>query len=369
MSTPATPLVDAEKTFDPAAFVRERNAAAHASRMPQATDPARPGLPEPAKPKAEEPAKPKAEEAAKVEEAVVPEPAKPEDHDGGQSGRLSRSERRRVNNLLREVGELKGRLSVYEEMGLKPESKTAKPGPAAEAEPKYDDFSDEDAYRRALIKWEAKQAAREEVDKTREELDASAQSQRWNAHLAEMDAKFAEDQKLIPDWAAIAEEAQDLEFTPDEHPALFAMLMRSDQRALVLHHFATHPKAFEDMLAVSSNDPDELIVKFHRLEGRMEDKYEEMKKQKEGKPKPDASPAAQAGTPQEAAKEPPAEPKDRTHPAEEASVSGRTAVDRDVHKPKPTAEVAARGGSAPPEEPPIGSAAWMARRNAASRRN
>ena len=97
------------------------------------------------------------------------------------------------------------------------------------------------------------------------------------------------------------------------------------------------------------------------MEGRIEKLYtkDEPEKDpaKEGSDK--KTPAAQAAG---------ATPKDRTHPAEGTVVThsepGRTTAERDARKPRPSSEVTARGGSAPPDEPEIGSAAWMEKRNA-----
>ena len=88
--------------------------------------------------------------------------------------------------------------------------------------------------------------------------------------------------------------------------------------------------------------PAEQIRAFHRLEGRLEKAYD----------KPEAAQATPekgktASTPQKL--EGRAEPQQEVKPA----------------KPKPSAEVAARGGSPAPDEPAIGSVAWMQKRNQA----
>ncbi len=165
-----------------------------------------------------------------------------------------------------------------------------------------------------------------------------------------MDAKFLADAKTIPDWDTVAaaagedEDAPQIDFVKDA--TLAGLIASSDERARILYHFATNPEALQSLIDLRET-PREIIKRFHRLEGKVEKLYTSTQQE----------PAAQAAETGKPAKE------DRTHPAE-GTPPGRTAVDRDVHKPRPSSEVAARGGSAPPAEPEIGSAAWMAQRNA-----
>ena len=158
-----------------------------------------------------------------------------------------------------------------------------------------------------------------------------------------MDEKAVADIALISDWDEVAKNAMDdedaPEFDPTQQKTLMALLSNSDVRAFALHHFAKHPNKLQEMLDLK---PAEQIRAFHRLEGRLEKAYD----------KPEAAQATPekgktASTPQKL--EGRAEPQQEVKPA----------------KPKPSAEVAARGGSPAPDEPAIGSVAWMQKRNQA----
>ena len=155
----------------------------------------------------------------------------------------------------------------------------------------------------------------------------------------------------IPDWADAAKAAEELEFNTSEHNGLLNAIAGSDVQAYIWYHFAKHPADFKKMFDVKEpvradfeteaqwlKAMQPLAASFKRLEGKVEVLY--------SKP-PEA---AQASEPKDS--------KDRTVPETRA-----TAADRDVRKPRPSTEVAARGGSAPPAEPEIGSKAWMDLRN------
>jgi hypothetical protein len=160
-----------------------------------------------------------------------------------------------------------------------------------------------------------------------------------------MDVKFAADVKTIADWDDVKKAAADDVDAPlvsqEDDPLLVGLIMHSDVRAFMLHHFAQNPQVFQKVIDLR-DDPNGQIALFKRLEGHVETMYSNSSKKE----------AAQAS---DKSKD---ESKDRTHPAEAAKPAGRNS-----DKPRPSTEVAARGGSAPPEEPEPGSAAWMARRN------
>lgn len=302
--------------FDPAKFMADRNAG-------KATD---------------KPAEAKPAEAK-------PEAVKEPEH--SESPRLSRSNRRQLNNAIREAAEARGELQAYRK--LMEEGKIAAPKPDAPAEliePKRSDFTSDAEYLRATQKYDKAVEAKTSTGAAAQEEQQKA----FRDHLTAMDTKAAEDMKLIPDWEKVAKDAADdddaPEFVPDEHPNLMAMLARSDVRAFVLYHFAKNPDALESMLDLTKT-PEKQISAFHRLEGRLEKEYASLQK---------AAQASEAEKPKE----------DREHLAEaepEKAKPGETAADRDVRKPRPSSEVAARGGSPAPDEPLPGSAAWIAKRN------
>lgn len=328
-TTPVAPAAEAEKPFDPKTFIARQNAAQAAKHNPPALSGA------PAKPETPAPAKP----------AEAPAAASPAEETGEQaSPRLSRSQRREHNRLLRELGEATGRAKALEELLAKTRS-DAPAGKEAEAEapaddpkPKEADFKDWKEFTDALSRWAARQETKKAVAANTESAKALEQ---YREHLRAMDEKAQEDKKAFADWDEVAKEASEdgPEWAPAEHPQLMALIASSDVKAYLLYYLAKNPKELEQMLELTKS-PTEQIRQFHRLEGRLEKLYEKS--------------AAQAAGDKA--------PKDRTNP-EKAEQAGATAVDRDVHKPRPSAEVAARGGSSAPEEPAVGSAAWMARRN------
>ncbi len=231
--------------------------------------------------------------------------------------------------------------------------KEAEPEAAAvEIEPKRSDFPAGEVgtaeYLRASQKWDKAQEAKTEAAKGTE----TAQTEELKTFLGEMDTKAAEDMKSLKDWDKVMKTAQDHEelpeFIPDEQPILMSLLARSDMRAFVLYHFAKPEnfEAFEDLLALSKT-PDQQIKSFHRLEGRLEKMYDADRSEK--------TEAAQAEPEKEKTASTPQKPQGRAEPQQEAQPA----------KPKPSSEVAARGGSPAPEEPAIGSPAWMLKRNQA----
>ena len=259
-----------------------------------------------------------------------------------EAPRLPRSVRRELNRLREELGAAKAEASLLRSLGVKPTT----PAPAEEdAEPQRSDYGTDAEYLRAAAKWDRQQEAKQQETQGK----TAQQTEEVRAHLKAMDEKAVADiEAYFPDWdevsAKAAEDEDAPEFVPQEHPQLFGMLSGSEFRAHVLYHWAKNPDALQSMLDLTGK-PTEQIRAFHRLEGRLEREYS-------GK---QAAQATKAETPT----------KDRKHLAD-AERPGETAADRDVRKPRPSTDVAARGGSAPPEEPAIGSAAWMAKRNQAA---
>ncbi len=324
MSTTVTPpaATEEQKPFDPKAFIAGRNA--NRETAPPVSIPEEGSKPpKPAEAHPQSPIPPvKAEEGAEgTEQAEGP--------------RLSRSQRREHNRLLRELGEATGRAKALEELLSKKETKPAAAETEVDPEPKEGEFGTYDAYSRALARWEARQETTKTLSKDKAQTE---QQQAFHEQIRSASTKAQEDRKEFADWEEVAAKAKEEgpEWKMEEHPIFTSMLVTSDMQAAVMYHFAKNPQDLETMLSLTSS-PDRQIAAFHRLEGRLE-----------------KAQAAQASE---------APPKDRK-PAEKPA-QGSTAVDRDVHKPKPSSEVAATGGSAPPEEPPIGSKAWMARRNQA----
>ena len=280
--------------------------------------------------------------------AAAEEPAAEKPH------QASRSERRLQNRLREEIGELRGRLKAYEELGMKPASvaPAAVASPVADPEPQRKNFASDAEYNRALGRWDARQEvakATERVEtKLTEREQQAAEMEQLRADIAASETQAQADIKeLFPDWEQVSKDVMDdpdsPEYKPADHPMLMMMIARSDVRARVLYHFAKNPEALESMLGMTKT-PDRQIAAFHRLEGRVEKLYD----------KPKVAQAAGKGQEERA-----------THPAEaNAGRSKQSTSESDARKPRPSSEVTARGGTAVPEEPVAGSAAWMAARNA-----
>ena len=298
-----------------------------------------------------------ATDQARREGKEVPKPATAaevvEESAAEKPHQASRSERRLQNRLREEIGELRGRLKAYEELGMRPGSvpPAVVSAPVSDPEPQRREFGTDAEYNRALGRWDARQEVAKATERVetklteREQQAAELEQLRADIAASEIQAQ-ADIKELFPDWEQVSKEALDdpdaPEFTPAEHPMLMMMIARSDMKARVLYHFAKNPEALEGMLGMTKT-PDRQIAAFHRLEGRVEKLYD----------KPKVAQAAGKGQEERA-----------THPAEANAGRSKSTSESDARKPRPSSEVAARGGTAVPEEPTVGSAAWMAARNA-----
>lgn len=311
MSTPAPPVE--EKEFDQAAYIKARNE----------------GLPKPV-------------DRVEPIEKAPPTEKKVEEQ---QPVKVPRHIRRENNRLREEAAELRGKLAAYEALGVKPNGEPAQPKGETDPEPQQAQFATEAEYMRALGRWEARQETAKQLSKRDEQTKEEKEAIELQNHVREMDAKFAKDKELIPDFAetaAAAIENEDLSYNAADHQLLLSMIAHSDVRAFMLHHFAKEPAVFQKMLAFKDDD-NGLIAAFKRLEGRVELMYS---KQEPKEKAPEAPPKAKA------------EAKERTGPENTEQARAPKAL------PRPSTEVAARGGTAPPEEPIPGTKAWMEKRNA-----
>ena len=333
MSTTVVPPQPEAPAFDSKAQIAARNAADQAKR------------------EGKEPPK----DATKPEPASAPESPKLEPHE--QTARQSRS----WNRLQRKLGEETARREILEkqvqELSAKGGAEPAKAAADTDPEPQRKDFPDDNTYWRAVGRWDARQEAGKLLNKAAVETDAQRE---LSAQVDSAREKFSEDVKLLSDWdevqKAAVDDADAPQFKPVDHPGLMMLIATSDVQAAILYWLAKHPDDMQGLLDLT-NQPVQQIQKFRRLEGRAERLLDKEAQKPDNSPQ---KPAQGSGKGQE----------DRKHPAEEGTPSGRngqSAAERDALKPRPTAEVAARGGSAPPDMPPIGSKAWMELRNAAAR--
>jgi hypothetical protein len=277
-------------------------------------------------------------------EAPAAPVAAADDSDAPVSHPKNRAERRAQARLLREIGELKGRLSAFEELGasrrVEPKAEAPKTIKADDPEPERAAFTDESGYLRALARWEGRQEARKQVTET---VKATTEQQESQKLINQMAEKAVEDFKLIPDWKEYVDDGNAVKFNPEEHPTLMGLLASSKQQAFVLYHLSKNPEIVKELLALTPT-PGAQIRAFANLEGEVKMEYNHFRK-------------AAGGADPEKGKE--------AKVPEKAEQARATAAEREIRKPKPSSEVVARGGTPPPDEPAIGSAAWMARRNQA----
>jgi hypothetical protein len=317
--------VEAPK-FDPIAYQQKANEQEQARRNGA-----------PLIPPVKEPEKPK--EAAKEAEKPAGEP------DEDRDKRISRSDRRRLK-AFEEAAEWKGKAEALQAVldRLGPTPVAAPPSGSDDPEPQRSAYSSDAEYNRALGRWDARQETQKIV---KESTQTAEQRAALQARVRESNEKFNQDIEKFPDWKEVqagikAKMEQQIE--DGEEPLGIAsgshldfLLNTSRQAAGIVYHWAKNPEVLEELLKMGDNDQTDA---FRQLEGEVKVLYS-FKQAAQAEEKP---------------------PKDRTHPAE-AQAGRNSASERDAGKPRPSTEVAARGGSAPPEEPRIGSPAWHQREN------
>jgi hypothetical protein len=312
----STSIVNPEApAIDLKAHIAERNEAAHNASTPKTVQ---------AK------AEPVAEES---------KPEAPKDQHEESTPNSRRSMQRQINRYRDEAAELRGELrAIRETLSRNGAAPDAKPE-SADAEPKRENFRTDAEYSAAVGKWAAKAESQrlttenEQMAALRDQIDRARDS-------------LSDQSQYIKDWDKVLKDAEELTGLKD-NVQLQLLMTTSDVGAFLVEYFVENPNKWEDFC--KEKDEIELRRKFARLEGRMETVYNERQK------------AAQASKkePKEPSKE------ERSHPAEEKS--GRSATgngNQDARLPRPTSEVAARGGTAAPPDPKPGTAAWMAMRNA-----
>jgi hypothetical protein len=276
---------------------------------------------------------PKPEVKKEEPAAPAPEPERKADSSRSERRRLRAAEERTANTVLK----------VLKESGVITEKKAE---PVAPAEPKRSDFPAGDEgmaqFLRATQKFDREQEAKTTETRT-------AEQDELRSRFVDLDAKTAADiEANFPDWQTLEkewkenEEIQAIKF--EDIPTIIGLLAASEFRAAVSYHWM---KNVDDFLELCEMKPADQIKAFHRLEGRLEKVYDSKQKAAQAEPKPEKVEEKTASTPQK--------PQGRAEPQQEEKPA----------KPKPSSEVAARGGSPAPDEPAIGSPAWMLKRNQA----
>lgn len=320
MSTTVTPPAEGTtESFDARSYIDKRNQAEQATRSPQAAT-----------------IDTKTETKAAAAAATAGTEHQQEEE---TQGRLPRSARREINRLRDEVGRLTGQLDLLKELGIIKtdgvvgKTETAKQTAIEDPQPQRKDYADDAQFQTATAAWTARQETRKELGK-RDELAAGEQrNQAFRQQIQAMQAKTQEDLVLFDDWdtvKAAAAEAGEVEFAPEEHPQLMALIALSDVQAGIGYHLAKNPKVLQNLLSLTKR-PEEQIKAFHRLEGQIEGLYYTDERRK----------AAQARTAAGKGKTETGAGKDRK-PAEGTSRERRAAA-----LPAPTESASAAGGSAP----------------------
>lgn len=241
-----TPVV-----IDYAAANKAANEAEAARRAGKAPEPAPvPGKPAEAAPKTED------------DDDKPLEGDQAEDHPG-----MSRRDRRRMNQLIKDAAMARGRAEAYEQflkngkVGEAPKEESVK----AEVEPKREDFKTDAEYAAAVARFAAKQ----------ETKSATAQADAVKAMQADLDVAneaYKEQVKLIPDWDKVFAKVKDVQLSENAQ----TLLATSEFSAFIIEYFANNPDAVKTFEELNSN-----IVKqrafFHRIEGRVETIYNDRK--------------------------------------------------------------------------------------------
>lgn len=260
-----------------------------------------------------------------VEQATEPVVEAPKPH-------LNRAARRLREQLAEERGRRMA-LESFVQNGNRAQVEVKQQAPVVDQEPNRNDFKTDAEYAAAIARYHVKQETGK-ISQENEVLQAIKQE------YQEANASQEEHVKLIPNWEKVVKGAEKLDLAGQEF--LPGMLATSDVRAFVVEYLVDNPKDWERLISYKGDAIKQRDF-FKRIEGKVEVVYDKRK-------------AEQAALAEKSEK----------GPEKTEQVSGKTAAPVKV-LPKPSSEVSAKGGTAPPSEPAVGSAAWMAQRNAAKR--
>lgn len=255
----------------------------------------------------------KAAKAAADAAGAAPQPPVPEKRASGKE----RSFRRQLSVRDQQIGQLRAEIEA-----LKPKPAADPAKPAAGAAPKRADFAagtaGDEAFRAAEIQHEAKKVVEQSDAEKKRAAQIKTTIDGYNERMAEGPAKY-------DDWAAVVDAGKGGALSVDlgkECPSLFWAIAKSPYNADLFYAWCKDSKALQSLIDTYKSGPEgetEALVAFHRFEGRI------------GKEAPAAK-----------------EVKAGAEPAKKADDAPR------APKPKPSAEVSARGGAAAPDgAPPI----------------
>lgn len=268
-------------------------------------------------------------ELPKVEPKV--EEPKPAVADADKSAKPT-GDQRKLFRTLRENGEMRERTRVLEERlaALEGKKTADEPKPAADKEPKRENYSTDQEFNEARAEWKGEQAASKVIQAKEQETAQTVEIQRIAASF-EAQMKIAGDVSKggYADWSELVASSPAAKIDIyAEMPEIYMAFMGSEYAKDVMHEWLAQPDTLKKLIALYKADPGAALRSFNRFEGKV-------------------------GKDVEAEK-----------PEEKESVK---VVAEEKPKPRPTRSVQAPSGEAPPAEPEIGSAAWMEKRNSQKR--
>ncbi len=244
-------------------------------------------------------------------------------------------DQRKFFRTVRENGILQERTRILEERlaaleGKKPDV-VEKSVEASTKEPKREQFAagtaGDQEFADARAEWKGEQGAAKVIQAKEQETAQAAEIQRI-AKSFEEQMKIAGDVAKggYADWSELVASSPAAKIDIyAEMPEIYMAFMGSEYAKDVMHEWLAQPDTLKKLIALYKTDPGAALRSFNRFEGKV-------------------------GKDVEAEK-----------PEEKEPVK---AVAEEKPKPRPTRSVQAPSGDAPASEPEVGSAAWMAKRNA-----
>lgn len=273
----------------------------------------------------------------KVEEAAPVVPKVEESTDASTRAERRASQREEIQRVREENARLQGRLEALES-GRKTESAPSK------EEIKRENFKTDAEFQEAVT--------RKAVDERMAARDAEeATLEAMRVEREEADSNAIEHAKLV-DFEDLVAKGADLEFDRPKMadgkygfgPFEIAITL-SPYRVFMLEHFVNNPDDFEKLRGLEKSNTFLMSKMLSRLEGKLEGVYNQRQE------------AARAAKPEKVTEKVQKTGSENTPEKERAAAAsdGNTTT----RLPKPSSEVAAKGGTAPAGEPPIHSQAWM----------
>lgn len=257
-------------------------------------------------------------ELVKAEPTLIEEPKEKSAKPTGDQRRLFRtireSERVKIENES-----LKARLDALEAKDKPKEAVVTDTG-----EPKLEAYATAQEFADARAEWKGAQGAEKTLKAKADEAAQTEELKRISTSFeAQMKAAANPEKGGYEDWGELLKTSKAANVNIFEAaPEIYMAFMQSEYAKDVMHEWLLKPETLTFLLDAYKTDPMKAITAFHRFEGRVGREAEKPKEEK------------------------------KAAPVEEKQ------------KPRPTRSAQAPSGESPAAEPEIGSAAWMAKRNA-----